>query len=124
MKVTVNQCEFCNNIFHDDAVFEAHHAKELKKQEFLKMYPAEIDDGCKFSNGEYKVPHTKDWTERLARAIEELVGDIGYSFKSYAWYRVLSDSHDILYSIALRLTHICPKCHCECGQAYYANKCC
>ncbi len=124
MKITVNKCEFCNQIFQNDDLFETHYAKELKKQEFLAKFPTKPDNDCTFANGKYNIPRTAEWVQSFTNAVKELSGDIGYSFKSYGWYRVLSDSQDILYPIALRLTHICPKCHKEWGQAYYANKCC
>ncbi len=55
--------------------------------------------------------------------IVELIGDIGRMPFTYGWYRTLDDTGSLYYSLACRITNICPTCLREWGQAYYANNC-
>lgn len=132
MKITVNECEFCGDLFEDDKEYKNHYKEHLSIEKINEKYPKVEEINCEFSNGKFSVQRSKEFIDGYADMLKKAVVETctGRTKKeleesspySYYFGRVLDDWNSVFSSY--RLHCFCQKCFKEWGQPYYANKCC
>jgi hypothetical protein len=123
MKVTVNKCEQCGEIFEDEAAYQKHMVVHTTLTLLEGAFPSVKEDHFDFASGYFCVQRSAKWLKGYKQIIEELVGPSKYELWSHIWLRSLRDGGSLYYRVACRALNICPVCYREWGQACYAEYC-
>ena len=130
MKLTIDKCEQCGELFEKEKEYSRHMKIHEALNGFAKRWPSVKDSGCSFANGEYHKQRDEKWfnayKEDAINTIKKFHPSIvkDRAHWTYGFYRCLDDGDSMFYGISCRTLNICPTCFKEWGQPYYANKCC